>query len=332
MPSDCPASDASPPRVASTTSFGLDICSTFDGGNCARVEQSSDDEISIWTSADCAGTPHETRSRTWFCFSVRGPGLRHGRTLHFHVHGMSAQTRLYNHGMQPVCRSLPSSPAWRRVSQPSSYTGSKAGDDFVLHFSHRIDAPAADTLYFAFCYPYSYTELMARLAYLDSNFEARPARVLPDDEAGAPFPAAREAAAAVGAAARVAAEAAQAQRKPGPVSAQEVAAFRLDRATLASLQAALLASLGAAGLGGSAAVTAANELARAAAAQAAAMAPTADGLRPAGVYYQRELLCRSLEGRRVDLLTVTGTNGMLTACEPPLPPPLLPEGGVRPNP
>ena len=44
----------------------------------------------------------------------------------------------------------------------------------MLHFSHRLDAPAADTLYFAFCYPYPYTELMARLAYLDSIFEARP--------------------------------------------------------------------------------------------------------------------------------------------------------------
>ena len=85
-------------------------------------------------------------------------------------------------------------------------------------------------------------------------------------------------------------------------------------------------------MGGKAAAAAADELARAAAAQAAAMAPTTDGLRPAGIYYQRELLCRSLQGRRVDLLTVSGTNGMLTACEPPLPPPLLPERGARPQP
>ena len=44
-----------PPRVAASTSFGLEVCSSFDGGNCARVEQSSEDEISLWTSADCAG-------------------------------------------------------------------------------------------------------------------------------------------------------------------------------------------------------------------------------------------------------------------------------------
>ena len=35
--------------------------------------------------------------------------------------------------------------------------------------------------------------------------------------------------------------------------------------------------------------------------------------RPAGVYFHRELLTRSVEGRRVDLLTISGTDGMLPA-------------------
>ncbi|XP_056267126.1 cytosolic carboxypeptidase-like protein 5 isoform X2 [Pseudoliparis swirei] len=40
---------------------------------------------------------------------------------------------------------------------------------------------------------------------------------------------------------------------------------------------------------------------------------------PDGVYYLRELLCRSLEGNRVDLLTVSSCSGMLEEREPRLP-------------
>lgn len=40
--------------------------------------------------------------------------------------------------------------------------------------------------------------------------------------------------------------------------------------------------------------------------------------RPDGIYYHRELLTRSLEGRRVDLITISATNGMLEATEAPI--------------
>ncbi|XP_077367536.1 cytosolic carboxypeptidase-like protein 5 isoform X3 [Festucalex cinctus] len=40
---------------------------------------------------------------------------------------------------------------------------------------------------------------------------------------------------------------------------------------------------------------------------------------PSEVYYRRELLCRSLDGNRVDLLTVTNCNGMRDEHEPRLP-------------
>lgn len=40
---------------------------------------------------------------------------------------------------------------------------------------------------------------------------------------------------------------------------------------------------------------------------------------PGNVYYHRELLCRSLDGNRVDLLTVTNCSGMQEEREPRLP-------------
>ena len=68
---------------------------------------------------------------------------------------------------------------------------------------------------------------------------------------------------------------------------------------------------------------------------AASLTPAA---RPEGIYYHRELITRSLEGRRIDLLTISATNGMLDACEEPLVGAdgtdcgcLRPEGGDRPR-
>ena len=49
--------------------------------------------------------------------------------------------------------------------------------------------------------------------------------------------------------------------------------------------------------------------------------------KPNNVYYHRQLLCRSLDGRRVDLLTVSGTNGMGASSEARSVCDALPEGG-----
>ena len=78
-----------------------------------------------------------------------------------------------------------------------------------------------------------------------------------------------------------------------------------------------------------AASTSLHQIASAAVVHAAAATPAR---KPSGVYYHRELLCRSLDGRRIDLITLSGMNGIKSEREPPLDVEgLMPEGGPRPR-
>ncbi|KAM8810022.1 cytosolic carboxypeptidase-like protein 5 [Eudromia elegans] len=207
---------------------GLLFSSRFDSGNLARVEPveppaaagaalpAADYEFNVWTRPDCAHTEYENGNRSWFYFSVRGGAP--GKLIKLHVLNMNRQSRLYAQGMAPFVRTLPARPRWERVRERPSFEVVQA--QFVLSFVHRFVECRGATTYFAFCYPFSYTECQEMLAQLDGRF----------DEC----------------------------RHMSPASPLDA------------------------------------------------------------VYYQRELLCRSLDGRRVDLLTVTSCHGMQEAREPRL--------------
>ena len=137
--------------------------------------------FSLWSRADCEGTAHATRSRSWFAFSVRGANS--GRTLQFEVF-MSNQEKLYRHDFRPVYRSLPSQPEWQPLKQsvqflstPSSEGGGRA-EQFSIRFAHKVES-SNETLYFAFCYPHGYAETTAQLAWLDAVFRLPQAHVSP---------------------------------------------------------------------------------------------------------------------------------------------------------
>ncbi|XP_068535246.1 cytosolic carboxypeptidase-like protein 5 isoform X2 [Anas acuta] len=156
---------------------GLLFSSRFDSGNLARVEQvepprgdalpPADYEFNVWTRPDCARTEYENGNRSWFYFSVRGGAP--GKLIKLHILNMNKQSRLYSQGMAPFVRTLPGRPRWERIRQRPSFE--MVETQFVLSFVHRFLEHRGTTTYFAFCYPFSYTECQEMLAQLDSRFE-----------------------------------------------------------------------------------------------------------------------------------------------------------------
>ena len=334
-------------RLQSETLHGLTFSAAFDGGNLASVEARSADEFTLHVRADAEGTQYATRSRTWFCFSIRGAAT--GRTLHLEVR-MSNQAKLFGHDHRPCYRSLPSRPRWERLptATPCIVDGATT-DSFAIQITHTVDTPSTDTLFFGFCFPHGYVEQMATLAWADALFRQPTAKLAPAAPEAATswaravefVEATAEAAekAEAAASAPSATESSRASSSPGappPVSADQMRAFRAKRLAQAARAAALQASVSLEEheqpADAAAAASAAHHhvaIADAAAQHAAALLPSekvdAGSGGPSSIYYRRELLTHSLEGRRIDLITVTSSDGQLSALEPPLPAPLLPE-------
>ncbi|XP_074847649.1 cytosolic carboxypeptidase-like protein 5 isoform X3 [Carettochelys insculpta] len=176
---------------------GLLFSSKFDSGNLAHVEKverqegegdaagnnssssstasavfgsslpAADYEFNVWTKPDCAETEHENGNRSWFYFSVKGGAP--GKLIKINIVNMNKQSKLYSQGMSPFVRTLPVRPRWERIRERPTFEMLET--QFVLSFVHRFLEYRGTTTYFAFCYPFSYTECQEMLAQLDRRFE-----------------------------------------------------------------------------------------------------------------------------------------------------------------
>ncbi|XP_065443454.1 cytosolic carboxypeptidase-like protein 5 isoform X5 [Chrysemys picta bellii] len=177
---------------------GLLFSSKFDSGNLAHVEKvehqegegdvagnnsssssttvsavfgsslpAADYEFNVWTKPDCAETEYENGNRSWFYFSVKGGAP--GKLIKINIVNMNKQSKLYSQGMSPFVRTLPVRPRWERIRERPTFEMMET--QFVLSFVHRFLEYRGTTTYFAFCYPFSYTECQEMLAQLDSRFE-----------------------------------------------------------------------------------------------------------------------------------------------------------------
>ncbi|XP_073905452.1 cytosolic carboxypeptidase-like protein 5 isoform X2 [Castor canadensis] len=169
---------------------GLLFSSRFDSGNLAHVEKvesvssdgegagggapaptggiasSPDYEFNVWTRPDCAETEFENGNRSWFYFSVRGGTP--GKLIKINIMNMNKQSKLYSQGMAPFVRTLPSRPRWERIRDRPTFEMTET--QFVLSFVHRFVEGRGATTFFAFCYPFSYSDCQDLLNQLDQRF------------------------------------------------------------------------------------------------------------------------------------------------------------------
>uniref|UniRef100_A0A1B6BZZ5 Cytosolic carboxypeptidase-like protein 5 n=1 Tax=Clastoptera arizonana TaxID=38151 RepID=A0A1B6BZZ5_9HEMI len=156
---------------------GFTFISDFDSGNLARVELVArkdpaggsndlpDFEFNIWTNPDCAGTEYENGNRTWFYFGIKGGPS--SSLLKLNMVNLNRQSKMYSQGMAPVFRISPGRNHWERIKDKPTF--STEDNIFTLSFKYRTGENSKATTYFAFTYPYSYTELQTHLNLIDSN-------------------------------------------------------------------------------------------------------------------------------------------------------------------
>jgi hypothetical protein len=134
--------------------FSCEFCS----GSFHDVSSSGGDahSVIVTTRPDLTTTNY----RTWFYFSVTGGST--GQNLKMRVENMNNQGKLFKHDFRPVVRSHPSQPQWERL--PVSVQHELYDPDqklFAITFSHRF-ATDSETVYFAFTFPYSFSDILLR--------------------------------------------------------------------------------------------------------------------------------------------------------------------------
>lgn len=124
-------------------------------------------EFSLWTRPDCAGTDYENNNRTWFFFGIKGGSV--GNRVRLNVMNLNKQSKLFSQGMQPVVQYISSTrpQRWERIKEKCNYRSEE--NSTVITWVHTVSEAWAVT-YYAFTYPFTYTELQTMLENLDHKF------------------------------------------------------------------------------------------------------------------------------------------------------------------
>lgn len=141
--------------------------SKFESGNLKKVLRTTDNEYELHLNNDI-----ETKGHTqWYYFSVRS--FKSSHTVRFNLVNFYKFESLYNEGLQPCVYSVTkykrtgvkwhrggSSIAYYQNSRVRRKLDDKEKSYYTLTFTYTFEY-ASDTVYFAHCYPYTYTELLS---------------------------------------------------------------------------------------------------------------------------------------------------------------------------
>ena len=132
--------------------------SRFESGNLRRAVQIYDFEYDLIAKPDM----YTSRHTQWFFFSVTN--ALPNRRYTFNIINMLKSDSLFNDGMQPLMFSVESNQGWVRCGEKIVYTSNDlkhdSGNFYTVTFTVTMpDTTDNDTIYFAYCYPYTYTDL-----------------------------------------------------------------------------------------------------------------------------------------------------------------------------
>lgn len=146
-------------KLAGNLLFSCD----FECGNLGSAKPINENEYEITIRPDT----NNPRHRLWFYFSVTNAKER--QRIIFHITNFSKTKSLYREGMSPLVRSKKRK-VWQRVPEKSVfyYRSPEHKQGYVLSFLFQFDDPS-DTYYFAYSYPYTYTDLQRYLYDLDQR-------------------------------------------------------------------------------------------------------------------------------------------------------------------
>ena len=145
----------------------LKFDSHFESGNLRKAVKVSENEYNLLLDYDI-----ETEGHTqWFYFSVKNYKQNH--TVRFNIINLMKYESLYNNGMRPLAYSM-ATQEWQRAGFSISYYQNKTPRNipqtatrvprfyYTLTYSYTFDTES-DTVFFAHCYPFTYSELRKQL-------------------------------------------------------------------------------------------------------------------------------------------------------------------------
>ncbi|KAL6442140.1 hypothetical protein ACFW04_002441 [Cataglyphis niger] len=139
--------------------------------NNSNSKEIVDYEFNLWTKHDCHGTQFQNNNRTWFYFGVRSnyPSV----LVRFNIINLNKQVKMFSQGMCPVFKIVPGHLHWERLREKPTYTLDQKGNDFTLSFLYYTPENSKAITYFAFTYPFSYTDLQNYLKRIDARMDKR---------------------------------------------------------------------------------------------------------------------------------------------------------------
>jgi len=154
--------------------------SHFEGGNLRKAIKVSEFEYHLVLNSDTSTQSHTQ----WYYFAVSH--MHAGQVVKFSITNLTKPESLYKLGMQPLVFSAMKEQregmGWHRGGNDVMYQantvmrGDKQGYFRTLSFTYRFEC-TGDVVYFAHCYPYTFSDLRKYLAVLEITAPARTLRI-----------------------------------------------------------------------------------------------------------------------------------------------------------